>query len=471
MLPRVVALNAVTALACGGPTAPPNAGTIIVRAEQGPALSGTVGLDSVHVVLQGPTDTTVSAAPGDTVAIRGLKAGTYTVTLVGFKQGSVLYFGLTKNVQVSSAVDTTRVPFAPPRLNANAGNNETTAVGRSVPIAPSVIAEDSSGNSVAGVNVTFAVIAGGGSIGGANPTSTNGSGIATVSSWTLGPSAGLNTLTATANGLPGSPVTFTATDTGVPPPPATWPNDPVSNGVAGWSVLTDDPTGVAGFTQTGWATYAPEGNPSSGYGNGAGSTLTASDSTGPDGPNPWQYYYKQGDTLVCGAGPTDEAGPTNQFARTYKNLYIGYLIKFSTNFSFPPDPEVHTLSPFDDGNGGFILNIGFAKFVVDNEFRGQSGGTTVITTSSNGVVPNTWNRVEILWTSPTFGGNLDGTVQIWLNGNLIANQTNVYTGESTATGWSFVKFTEVWGGCTGTPTPSPANDSYIWINHIRMSVK
>jgi len=146
------------------------------------------------VVLQGPTDTTVSAAPGDTVAIRGLKAGTYTVTLVGFKQGSVLYFGLTKNVQVSSAVDTTRVPFAPPRLNANAGNNETTAVGRSVPIAPSVIAEDSSGNSVAGVNVTFAVIAGGGSIGGANPTSTNGSGIATVSSWTLGPSAGLNTL-------------------------------------------------------------------------------------------------------------------------------------------------------------------------------------------------------------------------------------------------------------------------------------
>src|SRR4029077_11778723 len=42
-------------------------------------------------------------------------------------------------------------------------------------------------------------------------TGTNG--IATVTSWTLGPTAGTNTLTATSGTLTGSPVTFTATGT------------------------------------------------------------------------------------------------------------------------------------------------------------------------------------------------------------------------------------------------------------------
>src|SRR5207245_3232620 len=58
----------------------------------------------------------------------------------------------------------------------------------------------------------FAVAAGGGSVTGANETTT-GSGIATVGSWTLGTTAGTNTLTATSGTLAGSPVTFTATGT------------------------------------------------------------------------------------------------------------------------------------------------------------------------------------------------------------------------------------------------------------------
>src|SRR4029077_17630132 len=49
-----------------------------------------------------------------------------------------------------------------------------------------------------------------------NPTSavtTATNGIATVASWTLGNTAGSNTLTATSGSLNGSPVTFTATGT------------------------------------------------------------------------------------------------------------------------------------------------------------------------------------------------------------------------------------------------------------------
>src|SRR5439155_1465985 len=86
-----------------------------------------------------------------------------------------------------------------------------------VAVPPSVLVKDASGNPVQGVAITFAEAGGGGSITGANQI-TNASGIATVGSWTLGMTAGTNTLTATAPGLTGSPVTFTAT--GAPGAPA-----------------------------------------------------------------------------------------------------------------------------------------------------------------------------------------------------------------------------------------------------------
>jgi hypothetical protein len=103
------------------------------------------------------------------------------------------------------------------QIAANTGNGQTATVGTAVAIPPSVIVRDGSSNPVSGVSVTFAVATGGGSATGTAAT-TDGSGIATVGSWTLGTVAGTNTLTATAAGLAGSPVTFTATGT---PGPAT----------------------------------------------------------------------------------------------------------------------------------------------------------------------------------------------------------------------------------------------------------
>ena len=74
-----------------------------------------------------------------------------------------------------------------------------------VATAPRVLVTDAYNNPVAGVAVTFAVAPGSGSVTGASAT-TNASGIATVGSWTLGTTAGANTLTATCAGLTGSPV-------------------------------------------------------------------------------------------------------------------------------------------------------------------------------------------------------------------------------------------------------------------------
>src|SRR5207245_8806276 len=114
----------------------------------------------------------------------------------------------------------------PTQIGVNAGNNQTATTGTPVPVPPSVIVRDASGNPVAGMAVTFAVAAGGGSITGASQT-TSASGIAAVGSWTLGTTAGTNTLTATATGPTGSPGTFTAT--GTPGPPATMVKVPGDN--------------------------------------------------------------------------------------------------------------------------------------------------------------------------------------------------------------------------------------------------
>jgi len=96
----------------------------------------------------------------------------------------------------------------------SAGNGQTAAAGSAVAVAPAVLVTDPFGNPVSGRSVTFAVTGGGGSVAGGSATS-NGSGIATVGSWTLGPTAGTsnNTLTATSAGLTGSPVGFTASAT------------------------------------------------------------------------------------------------------------------------------------------------------------------------------------------------------------------------------------------------------------------
>jgi adhesin/invasin len=105
----------------------------------------------------------------------------------------------------------TAVP-GPGIMTLTSGNNQTAIVNTAVAVAPSVTIKDVNNNPVVGTTVTFAVASGGGSITGATAT-TNASGVATLGSWTLGTTAGSNSLTASSPGVNGSPVTFTATGT------------------------------------------------------------------------------------------------------------------------------------------------------------------------------------------------------------------------------------------------------------------
>jgi adhesin/invasin len=160
---------------------------------------------------------------------------------------------------------------------------------------PSVVVRDAQGNPVAGVNVTFAVTAGGGSLAGAAQV-TGANGIATVTSWTFGAVAGANTVVASATGLPN--VTFNATTTGVPTllavfngnnqaaiqgtalavPPAVRVTDSNGQGVGGVTVtfaVTSGGGGITGASQvTDAAGVATVGSWT--LGSGATNTLSAS---------------------------------------------------------------------------------------------------------------------------------------------------------------------------------------------------
>ncbi len=100
-------------------------------------------------------------------------------------------------------------------LAVNSGTGQSATVNIAVVTPPSVIVRDAAGDPVSGVTVTFAVTQGGGTITSASQT-TNTAGVATVGSWTLGPTAGAQALTATSGTLSGSPVTFTATAVALP---------------------------------------------------------------------------------------------------------------------------------------------------------------------------------------------------------------------------------------------------------------
>ena len=90
-----------------------------------------------------------------------------------------------------------------------AGNNQSATVGRTLPVDPSVRITDALGNPIAGQEVVFEVIDGGGSAVARRPV-TDANGTATVGGWTLGDTPGANTLRATATGLSVQPVVFTA---------------------------------------------------------------------------------------------------------------------------------------------------------------------------------------------------------------------------------------------------------------------
>jgi hypothetical protein len=107
---------------------------------------------------------------------------------------------------VAGCNDSTDVD-SPATITISSGDGQTGTVSTALANPIVVVVEDEDGDVVAGATVTWAVASGDGTLSGVTGT-TGSDGTAQVT-WTLGPTAGTNTVTATVSGL--TPVTFTAT--------------------------------------------------------------------------------------------------------------------------------------------------------------------------------------------------------------------------------------------------------------------
>jgi leishmanolysin len=216
-------LGGLAVAACGGGNSGPSATLSIVT--QPPATVQTRAAFPTSPVVQllngqgaPKSGVTVTA----TLVGSGTLNGTASVPTDG--NGNATFSGLsitglagTKQIKfkaqgvpavTSNNVLLTAGPAA--QLAVYSGNNQTALVSNAVAASPSVRVSDLDGNGIGNVAITFAVTAGGGSITGATPN-TDGNGVATVGSWTLGPNPGPNTLTVSAAGL--TDVTIDATGT------------------------------------------------------------------------------------------------------------------------------------------------------------------------------------------------------------------------------------------------------------------
>src|SRR5206468_306986 len=196
------------------------------------------------------------------------------------------------------------------------GGGTSAPAGTAVTPPPAVIVKDASGNPVSGVAVTFAASTGG-SVTGPNQT-TGTDGIATVGSWTLAPTAGANTLTATAagSGISGNPVTFTATGTvGAPATLAKQPGGDTQSAPAGTAVAVNPAvriTDAAGNPVTGVAVTFTASS--------GGSVTGADQTTGTDGiatVGSWTLSTRAGaNTLTAAAAGSGISGNPATFTAT-----------------------------------------------------------------------------------------------------------------------------------------------------------
>lgn len=167
-----------------------------------------------RAVTWSSSDESIAKVDASTGDVSGVAPGNATITATSEK------------VSGTATVHVTAGPAA--KIRRYDGDGQSAAVSSVVAISPSVIVTDAAGFPVSGVSVTFTVTAGGGSVSGAS-VATDDAGIARAGSWTLGSSSGVNTLSAAASGLDGSPIVFTATaekssstsgDPSGPPPPS-----------------------------------------------------------------------------------------------------------------------------------------------------------------------------------------------------------------------------------------------------------
>ena len=289
----------------------------------------------------------------------------------------------------------------PNTIVVNAGNNQVGAAGSVLAESLAVIVHDQGGAPLAGVNVTFAVTAGGGSVSPATRV-TDAAGIAKTRR-TLGPGAGTQTASATAGSL--APIQFTAIAQ-----------------IQGAVNIANSPTGV--LTDTVGAIKSES------------LTVLVTDQNASPIPGVTVTWASSGGSLSPTSAPTTAAGLSK--ARFTYGTAAGNQTATATVTGLVGSPVTITLN----GTAGNAVTI--AKTGGDNGSAAPAGQVTY-TVQSRDSHGNPKGGVTIDWAAATGGGSItpaQNTTQT--NGNATAQRTlGAGTGAQTATATA--------NGLTGAP--------------------
>ena len=268
----------------------------------------------------------------------------------------------------------------------NAGNAQSATVNTAVATAPSVIVRDVSGNAVAGVSVSFAVSGGGGSILPVTPVTTNASGIAALTSWTLGTTAGANGLQATSAGLTGSPVAFTATGTAGAATQLQVATQPATAAQSGVALAPQPAVRLADAFGNAVATTGTVVTAAIASGGGAlGGTLTATTASGVATFTNLAISGTAG-TYTLGFSATGLAGVTSvgialgAGAASRLAMVVQPSASVQNAIAFPQQPQVQV----QDAAGNPVAGVVSVTAAILTG-GGTLGGTATVSTSAGGL--------------------------------------------------------------------------------------
>lgn len=363
---------------------------------QGVTVTFTGSAGSTVVGSNQTTDVNGVAAP--TSWQLGTLAGNYTLTASSGSLTPVVFTGVARANAASS-------------VTVASGNSQTAVSGRPVDIEPAVRVTDAFGNPIAGVEVVFDVITGGGFATGRRPV-TNANGVATVGGWTLGETPGPNTLRATVNipGLTNNTVTFTATGTAGAPSTVTIQGGNGQSAAAGSavatppSVLVRDNRGnpVAGVTVNFIVT------------GGGGAVLPATVTTNAQGiatATSWTLGNLAGaQTLVARvAGLPDQTFTATAVAGSPASVQVLSQLDFGTavvNSLITPLPSVRVLDAVGNPIGGAVVN-----FVLDQGNTSTLTGNPATTNAQGVATLGSWRVGTIAGQTTTLRAFVTGLDQ------------------------------------------------------------
>src|SRR5216683_58126 len=385
-----------------------------------------------------PRDTNGITLSGRVVTWTTSNAAVATVNGTGLvtalAAGAAIITAACESANGTAAITSTNVPVASVTVSPPTA---TVTVGQTVQL--TATPRDASGNPLSGRVITWAS---------SSPT------VATVNSGGLvtAPAVGTATITATSEGQSGaSAITVT-----VPPPPpgGTWPNDPLSLGVAGWILVTDYgltdplPVGAGVRLSGGW-----------GIDNQSGLATRITDPTAPAPASPpyvAQYTYPIG--FVAGDSPAGvyyEPLPTG-----INELYIGFYWKPSNPWQ---DHPAGNKIAFQFAGGGGAGGQTFIMMTTPShtlrptlEFTTDLGRNLEPNVNQTAISLGQWHLIEWYMNKATH------TMKWWLDGVLQGNYTNV---NYPANQFDTFTLDPTWGGIGGTKTET----DYYWYDHVRLT--